>query len=62
MKQQYSPSFVATLERCGLTPDHWRCLLASRQFVRMTHATRQFIRQVQRVHTGRRVWIGGRLV
>ena len=64
MKNQCSLDFAATLHAVGLTYHDWS-LLSHRttcQHARRTHWVRQFVRKVQRVHTGDGMWYGGRYV
>ena len=68
MKTTYSPEFRDTLARVGLTPQEWRTLARDRYCPphgkhrhRRTHWVRQFVKKVQRVHSGQRLYLRGRL-
>ena len=64
MKSRYSPEFQATLACVGLTPQEWRVLVRRRFVVRgrRTSGVQKIIRRVQRIHTGKAMWINGWLV
>mgnify|MGYP001580245208 CR=1 FL=1 len=64
MKASCTPEFDVTLQSVGLTYQDWTllCRRTASQRLRRTHWVRQFVRNVQRVHTGGGMWYGGRYV
>ena len=59
MKTQCSQTFAETLDVVGLDYRAWRTL-ARGTGARRPRWIRQFVRKVQRVHTGDGMWQGGR--
>ena len=61
MKSSCAPDFDVTLQVVGLTYQDWivLCHRTTSQRLRRTHWVRQFVRKVQRVHTGGGLWRGG---
>ena len=64
MKASCTPEFDATLQVVGVTYRDWAllCRRTTAQRSRRTQRVRQFVRKVQRVHTGKGMWYGGRYV
>jgi hypothetical protein len=67
MKTRCTPAFAATLATLGLTYADWRRLTSAGvrhrwRHIRGTRGTRQTVRKVQRLHTGRGLWWQGQYV
>ena len=61
MKTAYAREFLATLAIVGLNAQEWRILARRTGTSRRQRSRwiRQFVRKVQRVHTGTGMWRGG---
>ena len=64
VKTTYAPDFLETLDAVGVNAREWRLLArgTGTQRSRRSKWVRQFVRKVQRVHTGSGMWRGGRYV
>ena len=65
MRTRYSPDFLRTLTTIGLTTAQWQsliqCTTAWQRAGHLSRKQRQLVRKVQRVHTGTRLYLFGRL-
>ena len=64
MKTQYNPDFLVTLNLVGLNSLDWHRLVHTTkgQHHQPTRWRRQFVRKVQRVHSGGGLWLRGQYI
>ena len=62
MKTRYASDFLATLERCGVSPERWRMLsqtASRRRYSSTPRKTIQWCKRLQRIHTGAHLYFDG---